>query len=228
MHSRVLIVDDDRLLRRTVAAHLEQAGFRIQGASSGEEALLLIHQEPPDLILLDIGLPDLDGFDLLRRLRQDHQIPVIFVTARRRELDEIIGLEIGADDYIVKPFDIDVLIAHVRAVLRRAQQAAGEQTSTPVSEGPFMLDPVRREARYQGQLLDLRPKEFDILYFLACHPHQVFTVDDILAHVWGDEWIGEKQTVYVHMRWLRRKIEPDAAHPRHLITIRGVGYKFQP
>ncbi|HXF62142.1 MAG TPA: response regulator transcription factor [Caldilineaceae bacterium] len=223
----ILVVDDDRLMRRSLSATLGQAGYIALTAGSAEDALEAVRVQRPDLVLLDIGLPGMDGLEAIRSLRQvAPRLPVIFVTARRRELDEIVGLELGADDYITKPFDMDVLLAHVRAVLRRSHSAANDGASAPVTVGDLEIDPAAREARLAGRRLDLAPKEFDLLLLLARHAGRVLSPGEILETVWGPEWAGENQTLYVHVRWLREKIEEDPAHPRRLLTVRGSGYKL--
>jgi DNA-binding response OmpR family regulator len=225
----LLLVDDDELLRRSLAFNLERAGFRISTAASAEDALACVRLDPPDLVLLDIGLPGMDGLDALRHLRQLLRAPVVFLTARRRELDEVLGLELGADDYVTKPFDIDVLVARIRAVLRRAQavSAGGATGPTPVVAGDLTIDPVRHTATVGASSLDLSPREFDLLHALAQEPGRVLSVDDLLARVWGAEFQGEPQVVYVHIRWLREKVEQDPKHPRRIVTVRGVGYKLE-
>lgn len=224
---RILIVDDDALMRRSVSVSLDQAGYHTATASNAEEALRLVDEERPDLVLLDIGLPGMDGMEALRQLRHSAPaLPVIFVTARRRELDEIVGLELGADDYITKPFDMDVLLAHVKAVLRRAQTQPVVPVNQPVQVGDLIIDPAAHEVTVGDRAVDLAPKEFDLLLALAQRPNQVLAVDDLLEQVWGAAWIGETQTLYVHVRWLREKIEADPARPQRLITVRGAGYKL--
>lgn len=227
MAKQLLIVDDDSLMRRSLAVTLDQAGYATRTAASAADALQAVRQQPPDLVLLDIGLPDMDGLETLRSLRQvAPHLPVIFVTARRRELDEIVGLELGADDYITKPFDMDVLLAHVRAVLRRAAPPDTDPSPGPFTVGGLSIDPAGRVVTVGGSPVELAPREFDLLLFLAQHAGRVLNNDDLLAQVWGPEWIGESQTLYVHIRWLREKIENDPAHPQRIITVRGVGYKL--
>lgn len=227
MAKQLLIVDDDSLMRRSLAVTLDQAGYATRTAASAADALQAVRQQPPDLVLLDIGLPDMDGLETLRNLRQvAPHLPVIFVTARRRELDEIVGLELGADDYITKPFDMDVLLAHVRAVLRRAAPPDTDPSPGPITVGGLSIDPAGRVVTVGGNPVELAPREFDLLLFLAQHAGRVLNNDDLLAQVWGPEWIGESQTLYVHIRWLREKIENDPAHPQRIITVRGVGYKL--
>ena len=227
MAKTILVVDDDALMRRSLAATLGQAGYTVETAASGENALQCVRRKAPDLVLLDVGLPGMDGMETLRVLRRDLPgLLVIFVTGRRRELDEIVGLELGADDYITKPFDMDVLLAHVKAVMRRAQAPLLPPSSQPVSVGDLYIDPAGREVRVGSRVVELAPKEFDLLHTLAQHAGRVLSLDELLEQVWGAEWIGESQTLYVHIRWLREKIEDDPAHPRRLITVRGTGYKL--
>ena len=227
MPKTILVVDDDALMRRSVAVSLGQAGYLVETAPNAEEALRSVQRQVPDLVLLDVGLPGMDGMEALRALRRDAPLlPVIFVTGRRRELDEIVGLELGADDYITKPFDMDVLLAHVKAVIRRSQAPVASPQVRPISVGDLHINPAAREVRVGSRLVDLAPKEFDLLHTLAQHAGHVLSLNELLERVWGAEWIGESQTLYVHIRWLREKLEDDPAHPRRLLTIRGTGYKL--
>jgi len=232
MTTHVLVVDDEALLRRSLAFNLEQAGYRTSSAANAEDALALARRDPPDLVLLDIGLPGMDGLEALRFFRADVSAPVILVTARRRELDQVVGLELGADDYVTKPFDTNVLLARMKAVLRRAQRGmtpgGSEVGSTAVTVGDLTIDPGAYVALLRGQPLDLSPREFDLLHALALEAGRVLSVDDLLARVWGAEYVGESQVVYVHIRWLRQKLEDDASNPTRIITVRGKGYKLLP
>jgi DNA-binding response OmpR family regulator len=225
----ILVVDDDALMRRSVTFNLEQAGYRASAVASAEDALVLARRDPPDLILLDIGLPGMDGLDALRNFRQQADMPIIFVSARRRELDQALGLELGADDYVTKPFDLNVLLARIKAVLRRSERVA---IPAPLPErlevGDLVIEPAAHLATLAGQPLDLSPREFSLLHVLALNAGQVVSVDDLLTQVWGAEYAGETQGVYVHIRWLREKIEADPQKPQRIITIRGVGYKLEP
>jgi DNA-binding response OmpR family regulator len=229
MQKHILVVDDDALMRRSVAFNLEQAGYRASNAANAEDALAMSHRDRPDLVLLDIGLPGMDGLDALRSFKDQISVPVIFVTARRRELDEILGLELGAEDYITKPFDMSVLLAHVKAVLRRA--GAGQPapaSNEPVIAGDLTLDPLAHTATLAGQPLELTRREFDLLHTLMMHESQVLSTQDLLTNVWGAEYIGEPQVVYVHIRWLREKIEAIPEKPERIVTVHGVGYKLIP
>jgi DNA-binding response OmpR family regulator len=230
MAKHILLVDDDALLRRSLAFNLEQAGYRVAAAASAEDALAAARRDPPDLVLLDIGLPGMDGLDALRHLKETLSLPVIFVTARRRELDEVLGLELGADDYIAKPFDVDVLLARIKAVLRRSERAtpaASAERPAALVVGDLAIDPAAHTVTLAGKSIDLSPREFDLLHTLALEPGRVFSVDELLGQVWGAEFIGQPQAVYVHIRWLREKLEENPNHPQHIITVRGVGYKLQ-
>lgn len=227
MHAHVLIVDDDTLLRRSLAYNLEQAGYRASSAASAEDALAQVQISRPDLVLLDIGLPGMDGLDALRQFRDRLAIPVIFVTARRRELDEALGLELGADDYITKPFDLPVLLAHIKAVLRRVDpRPNAAEKKSPFEVGDIILDPAEHLVTVSGKPVELTPREFNLLHVLVQHPNQVLSTDDLLRMVWGAEFIGQPQVVYVHIRWLREKIEEDPGRPQRIITVRGIGYKL--
>src|SRR5262245_35254554 len=181
MTKHVLVVDDDRLLRMSLCLQLEQAGYRASAAASAEEALALIQQDRPDLVLLDIGLPGMDGLEALRQFQQHDDLPVIFVTARRRELDTIIGLEVGADSYITKPFNPDVLLAHIKAVLRRSsRQSAAPQRSEVLTVGDLVIDPAARVVTLGGKLVELTAREFDLLYVLAAEAGRVVSIDDLI------------------------------------------------
>lgn len=230
MAKHILVVDDDTLLRRSLSLQLEQAGYRASTAANAEDALALARREPPDLILLDVGLPGMDGLEALRHFQKDMQdIPVIFVSARRRELDTILGLELGADDYITKPFNPDVLLAHIKAVLRRSQRQSPPSTAPEkLVVGDLVIDPAARTVTLAEEPVELTAKEFDLLHALALQAGAVIPVDDLIAQVWGAEFLGEPQAVYVYIRWLRDKIESDPQHPQRIVNVRGVGYKLVP
>lgn len=229
MPRTILLVDDDALLRRSLAFHLERAGYQALTASNAEDALQMIQQRPVDLVLLDISLPGQDGLDALHELKARYQLPVIFLTARRRELDEVVGLELGADDYVTKPFDVNVLQAHIKAVLRRVESTPRPVLeAAPLQVGDVTIDSQAHTVQVAGRLVALSPREFDLLHAFALQPNHVIPADDLLAQVWGAEFVGQPQVVYVHIRWLREKIEVDPDHPQRILTVRGVGYKFQP
>ncbi len=228
MTDHILLVEDEKLLRRSLAFNLEQAGYQVTSASNAEDALAIVHREPPDLVLMDIGLPGMDGLEALRKLRTSHTIPLIFLTARRREFDEALGLELGADDYVTKPFDLPVLIARIRTVLRRIKNPVEAAQQTPIFVGDLDINPTSFVANLGGKALNLSPREFDLLHALAMTPERVISVDALLNQVWGAEYDGQPQVVYVHIRWLREKIEDDPKHPTRIVTVRGKGYKFIP
>jgi DNA-binding response OmpR family regulator len=226
----ILVVDDDPLVCKGMKFNLEQAGYRVSTASMAHTALELAGRNTFDAAILDIGLPDDNGLDLCKKLKAQRDLPVIFLTARRRELDEIVGLEIGADDYITKPFSADVVLAHLRAVLRRVSKPITEPRSAgqPIVAGPFTLNPVTHTAHKSDKTLDLAPREFDLLHMFMSHPERAFTSDELVEGVWGVEFVGEPQVLYVQVRSLRMKIEKDPSNPKHILTLRGVGYKFVP
>ncbi len=229
MAKRILIVDDDELLRRSLAFNLEQAGYKVSTAANAEDGLEILRLTAHDLILLDIGLPGMDGLDALRKFKEKHKLPIIFLTARRRELDEVVGLELGADDYVTKPFDLDVLLARIKAVLRRVSSSTPQLAEkTVLVAGDLEIDPEAHSVIVAGQAVELAPREFDLLHALASEPKRVITIKDLLARVWGAEYIGQPQVVYVHIRWLREKIEQNPNQPKRIITVRGIGYKFEP
>lgn len=231
MAKHILIVDDDALMRRSLAFNLEQVGFRASTAESAETAFSQVRLERPDLVLLDISLPVMDGLDAMRQFKDQFDLPVIFVTARRRELDEALGLELGGDDYITKPFDFNVLVAHIKAVLRRFDRTIASPALTPdetLEVGELVINPKSHSVSLKDKEIDLPRREFDLLHALALEPGRVFTMDELLGTVWGAEFVGQPQVVYVHIRWLREKIEKDPNHPRRILTVRGVGYKLVP
>lgn len=230
MAKHILVVDDDALLRRSLSLQLEQVGYRTNTAASAEDALALIKRDPPDLILLDVGLPGMDGLEALKHFQQDIDVPVIFVTARRRELDTILGLELGADGYITKPFNPDVLLAHVKAVLRRSarQGTTPSEPDTLTIGTDMVIDPAAHTVAVADEAIDLTAREFALLHTLALEAGKVLSVDEIITRVWGAEFMGEPQVVYVHIRWLREKIETDPNKPNRIVNVRGVGYKLVP
>jgi DNA-binding response OmpR family regulator len=229
MPKHILVVDDDALMRRSVAYNLEQAGYRTSNAANAEDALAMAQRDKPDLVLLDIGLPGMDGLDALRSFRDQIKVPVIFVTARRRDLDEVLGLELGAEDYITKPFEMMVLLAHVKVVLRRTETILPQVTSPgPVTAGDLTLDALAHTATLAGKPLELTHREFNLLHALMMHAGQVLSTQDLLTNVWGAEYTGEPQVVYVHIRWLREKIETVPAEPERIVTVYGIGYKLIP
>ncbi|MHC1772613.1 MAG: response regulator transcription factor [Flexilinea sp.] len=226
MANKILIVDDDVLLRRSLAFNFEKSGFQANTAENAEDALAIIQIDQPDLILLDIGLPGMDGLDAIANIHQIKSIPVIFLTARRSGSDQIMGLNAGADDYIMKPFDFEVLLARVKAVLRRRESVVSQHTEGTIQTGDLFIDFSQHSAKLADRLLDLSPKEFDLLTALALEADHIISTDNLLKRVWGAEYTGEPQVLYVHIRWLRGKVEEDPDHPKRILTIRSVGYKF--
>ena len=225
--NHILLVDDDPLLRRSLVFNLEQAGYRVSTAASAEDALALAERDPPHLVLLDIGLPGMDGLEALRRFRARMDVPVIFLTARRRELEQVLGLELGTDDYVTKPFDRGVLLARLKAVLRRVQRPpAAPPEPQQLAVGDLEVDPATHQVTVGSRTVELTRREFDLLYALALKPGQVLSAEELLARVWGAEYQGEPQVVYVHIRWLREKLEEDPHRPQRILTVRGVGYKL--
>ncbi len=223
----VLVVDDEAMVREVVCAYLEREGFTTVEAIDGHTALAYVDEYDPDLIVLDVMLPKLDGYSILAELRKHTQVPVILLTARADEVDRVLGLELGADDYVVKPFSPRELVARVRSVLRRA---APSQPSAKVLEfGDLTIDGRTREVSCRGELVDMPPMEFDLLYYLASSPRQVFTRAQILEQVWGSssDW-QDPSTVTVHIRRLRQKIEENADDPQIILTVWGRGYRFEP
>lgn len=229
MPKHILLVDDDALLGKSLAFTLQQNGYRTTNATSAERGIELAKQDPPDLILLDIGLPGIDGLEALKRIHRQDPIPVIFLTARRRELDQVLGLELGAEDYITKPFSEDVLLARIKTVLRRGERTEERRpNSTELTCGDVAMDVAAHIVTVSGTPIDLAPKAFDLLRVLILSAGQVLSVDQLIEQVWGIEFAGEPQVVYVHVRWLREKLEDDPSNPKRLVTVRGVGYKLVP
>lgn len=227
MVKHILIVDDDALVRRSLAFNLEQAGYKASNAEKAEDALAMARVDRPDLVLLDIGLPGIDGLDALHQFKEQLNLPVIFLTARRKELDEALGLELGADDYITKPFDLNVLLARIKNVLRHIEHptvTVDDQAAIAVDD--ITINPSAHTVMLGDQPIELTPREFDLLHAFALQPNKVLSVDELLASVWGAEFIGQPQVVYVHIRWLREKIETDPNNPQRIVTVRGVGYKL--
>jgi DNA-binding response OmpR family regulator len=228
--SRVLVVDDDATVAEVVARYLEHEGFDVETVADGRAALDRATASPPDLMVLDLMLPGMDGLEVFRTLRSVAPVPVIMLTARGDEDDRVIGLELGADDYVAKPFSPRELIARVKSVLRRANgPLATPRPGMPavLSAGDLSIDVPAREARVGERPVPLTVREFELLVFLVLHPHQVFRREELLERVWGYTF-GDTSTVTVHVRRLREKIEPDPAHPTRIHTVWGVGYKFLP
>ena len=229
--ARVLVVEDDAAILETVAYNLGREGHDVVTAADGVSGLQLSRETEPDLIVLDLMLPRMSGLDVCRVVREERPVPILVLTARSEEGDKIAGLDLGADDYVTKPFSMQELVARVGAMLRRdriSRQAANGVSGGVLRGGGIELRPDAREVRRDEEVVRLRPKEFELLECLMRHPGQVLTRDRILEHVWGYEFGGGTRTVDVHMRWLRQKLEATPSKPQHLVTVRTVGYKFVP
>lgn len=241
MSYKVLAVEDDSTLLEMLKYNLERQGYEVLTTGNGRHALELARQTKPDLILLDVMLPGIDGFEVCRILRKEQSIPILMLTARSEEVDKVVGLEMGADDYLTKPFSVRELMARVKALLRRVELIREEiaaNSDTAVSQPPAVsttasltfdnltIDQNRREVRIDETPIRLKPKEFDLLHFLARHRGIALSRDLILERVWGWAYDGNSRTVDVHVRWLREKIEPDPSNARRIITVRGIGYRF--
>ena len=230
----ILIVEDDTALRETLVYNLSRQEYDVEAVGNGVIGLEKARKIHPDLVLLDLMLPGMDGFEICRILRQEMNVPILILTARDDEIDRVIGLEIGADDYITKPFSMRELMARVKAHLRRdrliREEASSNQDATPpevLTHGNLSIDLTRREVLLDGMPLALKPKEFDLLLFLAQHRRQALSRQYLLERVWGWEFSGGTRTVDVHVHWLREKIEADPSKPKRIVTVRGSGYRFE-
>jgi DNA-binding response OmpR family regulator len=224
----ILVVEDEPSIREVISLYMKRAGFQVIEARDGQEAIRFLENNHPDLVILDLMLPNIDGFEITKQLRSKGDTPIIMLTARRSETDRIAGLEMGADDYVVKPFSPQEVVSRVRAVLRRTypqEHAASEQ---PIIHGGLTISPSTRTVTFNGEEKKLTAKEFDLLWFLARNPRHVFSRDQLLEKVWGLSEYIDPSTVTVHIRRLREKIEKDSTDPRYIITVWGVGYKFEP
>jgi DNA-binding response OmpR family regulator len=224
--SYILVVDDEDTIREVVGRYLEREGFSVKEAADGYEALDIIQDDPPALIVLDLMLPGIDGLTLTQHLRQDRHIPIIMLTAKGETGDRIRGLDTGADDYITKPFSPQELVSRIRAVLRRIEGPAASSAQQPIQIRELSIDPAARSVELKGRTVNLTAKEFDLLWYFAQNQGQVFSRTQLLAQVWGDELYTDPTTVTVHIRRLREKIEADPSKPEHILTVWGVGYKF--
>lgn len=227
---KILIVEDEETLLEALRYNLEKEGYTVVTAVDGMQALDSARSESPDLIILDIMLPQLDGFEVCRILRKDVNVPILMLTAREDEIDKVLGLELGADDYMVKPFSMRELKARIKALLRRAaaqSEPEGGGEDTVLQLGDLTIDLGRHEVTLAEAAVRLKPKEFDLLVFLSRNKGRVFSREHLLERVWGYDFAGDTRTVDVHIRWLREKIESDPSKPRRLITVRGTGYKIE-
>ena len=223
MARTILVVDDETTLRETLVDALEAEGFRVVSAADGREALTVFRAERPDLVLLDLMLPELSGIEVCRIIRAESGVPIVMLTAKDSELDKVVGLELGADDYVTKPFSLRELSARIRAVLRRGE-AIVPGLPPRVSLGPVEVDIAGHRVLREGREVPLKPKVFELLAFLLRHPGQVVSRDQLLERVWGYDYPGETRTVDVHVHWLRSAIEPEPSNPTIIQTVRGVGY----
>lgn len=235
MAEKILVVEDEVSLQETLVYNLKRQGYEVEAVSDGLAALEAARRSHPDLILLDVMLPKMDGFEVCRILRQEMNVSVLMLTARDDEIDRVVGLELGADDYMTKPFSMRELLARIKARLRQIRLIREEMeaiagnlppASHPLVFNNLSLDLSRREVRLDDRLIPLKPKEFELLVFLAQHQGQVLSREFILEKLWGWDFIGDSRTVDVHVRWLREKIEPDPASPQRIVTVRGAGYRF--
>ncbi|GCE05209.1 response regulator transcription factor [Dictyobacter aurantiacus] len=243
MARKILVVDDEAILLDTISYNLEQSGYQVIRTGDGLSALEAARRDPPDLVVLDIMLPGIDGLEVCRQLRRDRataQVPIIMLTAKAEEIDKVVGLEVGADDYMTKPFGRRELLARVRALLRRVDYPVKEESNQNAVSfddgqprrkelivGPLAIDQAGRKVSNHGQNIELQPKQFDLLTYLVRNRGTVLTRDQLLHHVWGYDYAGDTRTVDVHIRWLREKLEDEPANPRLIQTVRGVGYVFR-
>ena len=226
----VLVIEDEENLQEALKYNLEREGYDVLTASDGERGLSLARDNRPDLVILDIMLPLLDGLEVCRILRREHDTPIIMLTAKGEVVDRVVGLELGADDYITKPFSMRELLARLRSVLRRTRNQSREDTlpsSELLTSGDLQVDLAGHTVRLGDKELELKPREFDLLALLVANKGRAFTRDQILERLWGQDYIGDTRTVDVHIRWIRQKLETVPGSPNRIVTIRGVGYRFQ-
>jgi DNA-binding response OmpR family regulator len=226
MAQRVLVVDDEAMVAEVVERYLSREGFEVKATSEGKKALGIARDWAPDLIVLDLMLPDVDGLEVCRQVRQESQVPIIMLTARSEETDRVVGLELGADDYVVKPFSPRELVARVKSVLRRIDAGQVRSVGGTIRVGDLTINPATREVTARHGVVNLTGREFDLLFFLASSPGQVFTRDHLMDQVWDYTYATDPSTVTVHVRRLREKVEPDPMKPKYIKTVWGVGYKF--
>jgi DNA-binding response OmpR family regulator len=237
MPETILVVEDEPALQETLVYNLEKDGYTVRSAGDGRTALEVARQLQPDLIVLDIMLPELDGFEVCKILRRESTVPILMLTARDEEIDRVVGLEVGADDYLTKPFSMRELLARVKAQLRRTEMVRAELEKVRNAEeapvpatlafGDLVINQGRREVTLGGQVVALKPQEYDLLVFFAEHHGKMLSREFILERVWGWDYVGDSRTVDVHVRWLRQKLEKDPAEPQRIVTVRGGGYRFE-
>ncbi len=228
MGPSVLLVEDETNLADAVRLNLEREGFDVRMAKDGVGGLAEARREAPDIIVLDIMLPDLNGLEVCRALRRESDVPILMLTALGEEVDKVVGLELGADDYVTKPFSMRELLARVRAILRRPRNAAGPASPEEVlRSGNLEIDLAAHVVRLDGEAIPMRPREFALLALLVKNPRRVYTRNQMLEALWGHDYIGDERTVDVHIRWLREKIEEKPSDPTRIVTLRGIGYRFE-
>ena len=227
MKTKILLVDDDPNIRQLVNLYLEKEGFEVSMADRGDAALKAFRQSPPDLMLLDLMLPGMDGWEVCREVRKTSNLPIIMLTAKDETFDKVLGLELGADDYIVKPFDMKELVARIKAVLRRYQQPEPSAENKALTFQGLTVNIAQYTVSFKGREIEMPPKELELLHFLASHPNQVFTREQLLEQVWGYDYFGDSRTVDVHVKRLREKLEGGEALGWQIKTVWGVGYKFE-
>jgi DNA-binding response OmpR family regulator len=237
MAETILVVEDEPSLQETLVYNLQKAGYAVEAVGDGRAALEAARRLKPDLVILDIMLPELDGFEVCKILRREMTVPILMLTARDDEIDRVVGLEVGADDYLTKPFSMRELLARVKAQLRRSIVIREELKRLKSTENILLqevltysnliVNMTRREVTLDGQVLALKPQEYDLLLFFARHRGQMLSREFILERLWGWDYVGNSRTVDVHVRWLRQKIEKDAANPERIVTVRGGGYRFE-
>lgn len=235
MAEKILVVDDEISLQETLTYRLNKEGYTVEVAGDGITGLEMARMSKPDLVILDVMLPGMDGFEVCRILRQETNIPILMLTARDDEIDRVVGLEIGADDYLPKPFSMRELLSRVKALLRRIRLireevgSAAHEADQPnqMTFGNLVIDANRREVRLDDRVIQMKPREYDLLSYMGQHKGRVLTRELILERVWGWEFVGDSRTVDVHIRWLREKIEPVPGKPQRIITVRGAGYRFE-
>ena len=223
--TRIMVVEDEESFSDALSFMLRKEGFAVSVATTGPEALAQFDREPSDLVLLDLMLPGMSGTDVCRTIRAKSRVPIIMVTAKDSEIDKVLGLELGADDYVTKPFSSRELVARIRAVLRR--NVDDFEDSPVVEAGPVRIDPERHQVLVDGQLVSMPLKEFDLLEYLVRNAGRVLTRGQLIDRIWGSDYVGDTKTLDVHVKRLRAKVEPDPANPVHLLTVRGLGYKFE-
>jgi Response regulators consisting of a CheY-like receiver domain and a winged-helix DNA-binding domain len=229
MAKQILIIDDEPMIVESVSYNLKQEGYEVLTALDGETGLQLAQTKDIDLILLDLMLPGMNGMEICRQIRQQSSVPIIMLTAKEGEIDRVLGLELGADDYVTKPFSMRELLARVKTVLKRTVPTAPGMAEIPkvIKIGELQIDLLGHEVTVRNQVINLSSKEYEMLRIMASHPGQVLSREQLLNLVWGNDFYGDSRTVDVHIRWLREKIESDPGEPEYILTVRGVGYKFK-